>query len=107
MNGRVFNLNAPGNPFLQAVYVLVGGLLLIGAVLMGAVILVAALGFLLLFGAIFWLRVWWLRRKMARSKRTDGTSSGHPGPGSGRVIEVEYTVVEEKTPSNDREDRGA
>lgn len=104
MNGRVFSQGAPGNPFLQLLYLLLGGLLLIGAVLMGAVILAVALGFLLVFGAVFWLRVWWLRRKMMRAGRAGGTRSAQPGRTSGRVIEVEYSVVEEKTPTEDREE---
>jgi hypothetical protein len=83
----------PQNPFLQVVYFLVGGLLVIGAVLMGAVILAFVLGLVLIFGIVFWIRLWWLRRKLRRAGFGE-----QPGPGAqtGKTIEVEYTVVEER-----------
>ena len=101
MAPRLYTIQTPSNPFLQVLYLLVGGLLLIGAVLMGAVILAIAFGVALVVGLIVYVRVWWLGRKLRRSRgskpeRPDGKS------GSEDVLEVEYTVVDER---DDRRDR--
>ena len=99
-------LERPTNPLLQAVYLVVGALLLIGALVMGAVILAFVLGFVLVFGVVFWIRLWWLRRKLMRgsgaaNRRVDRAQEGD-------LIEVEYTVVEERDPRDARDrDRGA
>ena len=100
-------LERPTNPLLQAVYLVVGALLLIGALVMGAVILAFVLGFALVFGIVFWIRLWWLRRKLMRgsgaaARRVDRAQEGD-------LIEVEYTVVEERDPrdARDRRDRDA
>jgi len=98
--GLGFTPGTPQNPFVQVLYFLVGGLLLIGAVLMGAVILAFVFGFVLIFGIVFWIRLWWLRRKFERSGDDGGQGQG---PRSGKTIEVEYTVVEEREP-RDSED---
>lgn len=91
--GLRFAPGMPQNPFLQVLYLLAGGVVLIGAVLMGAVILSFVFGFALIVGAAFWIRLWWLRRKLRRA-------GGRPQPGAGsqagKTIEVEYTVVEER-----------
>jgi len=76
------------------------GLAVIGAVLMGAVILAFVLGFVVIFGIIFWLRLWWLGRKLRR--HAQAPADGQRSDAVGRVIEVEYTVVEEHDP--DRQD---
>lgn len=93
MAPRNYTLNPPSNPFLQVLYFLVGGVVLIGAVLMGAVILSFALGLALVAGVVFYVRFWWLKRKLAR--KAQATGANRPGPGDARVLEVEYTVVEE------------
>jgi hypothetical protein len=98
MSPRGYTFNAPTNPLLQVVYFVVGGVVLIGAVLMGAVILAIALGIAIILGLVVYARVWWLSRKIARSGSGPGAGSG-----SGRdadLIEVEYTVIDE------RDDRG-
>lgn len=63
------------------------GIGLIVAVLMGAVILAFVVGFVIIAGIVLWIRVMWMTRKM---RRRDPRS-----PSDGRVIEVEYTVVDE------------
>jgi len=103
MSGRIFIAGPSTNPLMQVVYLLLGGLVLIGALLMGAVILAFVLGFALIFGIVIWVRVWWLRRKMMRAggaQASPGNQSTHSE--SGRVIEVEYTVVDERNPGDDR-----
>jgi uncharacterized iron-regulated membrane protein len=103
MSGRIFITGPSTNPLMQVVYLLLGGLVLIGALLMGAVILAFVLGFALIFGIVIWVRVWWLRRKMLRARDAQappGSQSTHSE--SGRVIEVEYTVVDERNPGDDR-----
>lgn len=102
MHGRYFTLGTSTNPVVQMLYLLLGGVLLIGAVLMGAVILAFVFGLALVFGVVVWLRVWWLRRKM-RKARSGGSGRGTgSAASSGSVIEVEYTVVDERKPG-DRE----
>ena len=93
MAPRNYTFNPPSNPFLQVLYFLVGGVVLIGAVLMGAVILSFALGLALIAGIVFYIRVWWLKRKLARKDAGGGTN--RPDSGDAQVLEVEYTVVEE------------
>ena len=63
------------------------GIGLIVAVLMGAVILAFVVGFVIIAGIVLWIRVMWITRKMRRR--------GSRSPSDGRVIEVEYTVVDE------------
>jgi hypothetical protein len=94
MNGRYFTVGTSTNPVMQVLYLLVGGILLIGALLIGSVILAVVLGFALIFGVAIWLRIWWFRRKLGK---TPGRR-GHRRDADGEVIEVEYTVVDERKP---------
>lgn len=96
MRNRSFNLNAPTNPFLQAVYFIVGGVALIGAILMGAVILSVALGLAIIFGLVVFVRVWWLKRQIRRRMQQGGQKQEQNGPQDPNIIEVEYTVVDER-----------
>ena len=100
MPPRGFNFNPPANPFLQALYFVAGGVLLIGAILMGAVILAIALGIAIVAGLVVFVRVWWLKRKIERARRKRGGRSGTQD--SEKVIEVEYTVVDERDDSERR-----
>jgi hypothetical protein len=105
MPPRSYRFNAPTNPFLQVLYFIVGGVLLIGAVLMGAVILAVALGIAIILGLVIYVRIWWLRRRLRQSGRSQ--SDRNPS-GSGRtqgddVLEVEYTVVDERDDRHRRE----
>jgi hypothetical protein len=97
MPPRPHTISPPTNPFLQVLYIVVGGLLLIGAILMGAVILAVALGLAVILGIAVYLRVWWLNRKLKRSAR---------GGREAQVLEVEYTVVDERDERDERDDRG-
>lgn len=103
MNGRYFTVGTSTNPVMQVLYLLVGGVLLIGAVLIGSVILAVVLGFALIFGIVIWLRIWWLRRKMQKSGRS-GAGKRPNETSSGNVIEVEYTVVDERKPRDGERD---
>jgi membrane protein implicated in regulation of membrane protease activity len=94
MPPRTYTFKTPTNPFLQILYFLVGGILLIGAIFMSAIVLAFAFGFAIVLGLVIMVRVWWLKRKFARSGRVPSD-----GPGQTRqaeVIEVEYTVVDER-----------
>jgi hypothetical protein len=95
MPPRAFTLRAPSHPLLQAVYVAVGGIVLIGALLMGAVILAVALGIGLIIGVIAIGRSWWIGRKPGR------TSPRRPVAGT--LLEAEYTVIDER---DERDSRG-
>ncbi len=90
-------LGASGNPILQLAGLILGVLVAIGAVLVGAVILSFIIGFAVLAGLVAFTRLWWLRRRMQKS------SSGPSGPNGptrkvpGDIVEVEYTIVKERT----------
>jgi len=93
MAPRNYILTPPTNPVLQALYFIIGGIVLIGAVLMGAVILSLALGVAVIAGIVVYARFWWLRRKLARSGRAPDQDPSRPA--DAEVLEVEYTVVSE------------
>ena len=87
-------LGASGNPILQLAGLILGVLVAIGAVLVGAVILSFIIGFAVLAGLVAFARLWWLRRRMQKA------SSGPSGPTRkvpGDIVEVEYTIVKERT----------
>jgi small-conductance mechanosensitive channel len=103
MDPRTFMPNRPTNPLLQLVYLVAGGVLLIGAVLMGAVVLAFVFGLVLIFAVVFWLRLWWLRRRFVRGGGgTLGRQTAESSQRTGEVIEVEYTVVDERDPPSGR-----
>ncbi len=101
MPPRSYTFNTPTNPFLQVLYFVIGGIVLIGAVLMGAVILAIALGIALILGLVVYARVWWLGRKLR--KAAQDRRSGRGRQAGDEVLEVEYTVVEERD-ERDRRD---
>ena len=96
-------LGASGNPILQLAGLILGVLVAIGAVLVGAVILSFIIGFAVLAGLVAFARLWWLRRRMQNaSSGPSGPSgpSGQSGPSRkvpGDIVEVEYTIVKERT----------
>ena len=83
-------LSASENPILQLAGLILGALVAVGAVLVGAVVLSFIIGFAVLAGLVLFVRLWWLRRRMQRSA---GGATGRPG----EIVEVEYTVVKERT----------
>jgi small-conductance mechanosensitive channel len=98
----------PSNPLLQVVYFLVGGVVLIGALVMGAVVLSLVFGLALIAGVVIWIRIWWIRRKILKAAARTGAdrgAEGATGASAGRVIEVEYTVVDERPNPRDRAGR--
>lgn len=100
MPPRSYTFRPPTNPFIQVLYFLLGGILLIGAVIVGAFVLAFVLGLAVVVGLVVYARVWWLSRKLARTKSSSG-----PGPGGGssgsEVLEVEYRVVGERNEQDD------
>jgi hypothetical protein len=106
MNTRFAAGGMPQNPIAQFLIFVVAGLALVGIVFMGFVLLAVLLGAGFVLGIIVWVRWWWLNRKLGRAMR-DRTGrrgpDGGPRSGSGRVIEVEYTIVEEDDSSKLRD----
>ena len=102
-----YSFNTPTNPVLQVLYFVLGGIVLIGAVIMGAFILAIALGIAIVVGVIVYARVWWLKRTLRRAGGPFGGPSGRSvGGGStsdSEVLEVEYTVVDERDDRPGRE----
>lgn len=89
MRQRLYTFGRPAHPILQVLYFLVGAVLLIGALLMGAVILSLAIGVAAILGLVVFVRVWWLNRKLDKQGRSKRGKDDD-------LIEVEYTVVEER-----------
>lgn len=101
MPPRGYNFRMPSHPLLQIVYVVIGGIVLIGALLMGAVLLAVALGLGLIIGVVALLRSIWLGRGRAPPAR----SRPAPGPpAAGELLEAEYRVVAER---DERDGRGS
>jgi membrane protein implicated in regulation of membrane protease activity len=98
MSQRNFSQGVPGNPIVQIAAFLVAILIAIGAVFLGAVVLSFFVGFAIIGWIILTIRVWWLRRRMQPDSRM------RRGSQSGEIVEVEYTVVEER-PVNNPQDR--
>jgi hypothetical protein len=94
-----YPFRTPPHPLLQAVYFVIGGVVLIGAVLMGAVILAIALGLAVVIGVVAWIRFWWLKRRTARSAPPPATQ--------GELLEVEYSVLDERDERDERDSRGS
>jgi hypothetical protein len=105
MAPRIIFATPPGNPLLQVLYLLVGGLLLVGAVFLGAIILAVVVGFALVFGLVLWVRLWWLRRKFVRAnpgaQQSNAKSAESSGTGGVEITDVEYRVVGESEIESD------
>jgi len=100
MSPRGYKFRLPSHPLLQVVYVLLGGIVLIGALFMGAVLLTVALILGLIIGVVALLRAWWLGRGRPRPAR------GRPaqdGQAAGKLLDAEYSVVAER---DERDGRG-
>ena len=93
MQYRLYRSRLPENPLLQFVALVVAAIMAVGAIFLGAILLSLFLGLALIIGIVLYVRLWWLRRSL--SKRTE-----RPGARSGDFVEVEYTVVEERSPSD-------
>ncbi len=110
----MYRLTATGNPLLQLAGLAVGAVVAVGAILLGAVVLAFLLGFALVAGLVIYIRLWWLRRmrgwsgpRAHGSRGPSGQARGKgPAQGSTRqsearkdardIVEVEYTVIEER-----------
>ena len=97
-----YNFRTSGNPLVQALWMVGGVAVLVAAVLMGALVLAVLLALGAVAAAVFAVRVWWLRRKIARGgafnaphASPDGAAQQHEP----RLIEAEYTVVNERDAS--------
>jgi membrane protein implicated in regulation of membrane protease activity len=104
MNGR---FQTPGrlstNPFVQALSFLLLGIALIGAVLMGAIVIAFLVGLFAILGVVVWIRLWWLRRRMLRARGGSRARRDQGSQRSGRIIEVEYEVVDRRRDEKRRE----
>ncbi|MFN2349594.1 MAG: hypothetical protein ABR558_08515 [Thioalkalivibrio sp.] len=60
---------------------------LLAAMLLGFILFIAVLGLAALFAVVLAARLWWLKRKLRKT-------------GNGMVLEGEYVVVREESPSD-------
>src|ERR1700752_3632736 len=102
MNGRSFSFGSSSNPLVQALWLLVFALVLVGAVIMGAFVLMAILGLAAIAFIGFKVRGWWLRRH-PRGPGGDGSGPGRPAKGI-RYIDAEYEVLDPEAPERRRRD---
>jgi len=102
MDGRRFTAGMPANPLLQALSFIVGGIVLVIAIVMGAILLSVVLGLALIAALAIWIRLWWLRRKILDARAEYSGAGARPREATGRVIEVEYTVVDERNEKQER-----
>jgi hypothetical protein len=107
MNGRSFSFGNSGNPLVQALWLLVFAVGLLGAVIMGAFVLMAILGIAVIGFLGLQVRAWWLRRKRpGGGPGGDASGPGRPAKGI-RYIEAEYEVIDsEAAERRRREERG-
>ena len=85
----------PENPLLQFIALVAAAIVAIGAVLLGAILLSLFLGLAVIAGLVLYVRLWWLRRSLGKRREERGMRSGD-------IVEVEYTVIDERSPSNER-----
>ncbi len=88
-------LTVSRNPLLQLAGLVVGAIVTVGAILLGAVVLAFIVGFAVIAGLVLYIRLWWMRRQL-RQRRSGPRGRGREEP-PGEIVEVEYTVVEERT----------
>jgi hypothetical protein len=109
MSVRHYSFGTSGNPLVQALWMVLGAVLLVGALVMGAVVLSALFALGAVAAGVFALRVWWLRRKLRRDSAYHDASGSQTGENAGaapRLIEGEYTVVDERDADEARRPSG-
>ncbi len=85
----------PENPLLQFLALVVAAIVAIGAVVLGAILLSLFLGLAVIAGLVLYVRLWWLRRSLSKRPSEQRMRSGD-------IVEVEYTVIDERSPSSER-----
>jgi len=95
MSQSAYKLQFSRNPLVQIAAVVVAVLVTVGAVFLGAIVLSFFVGLAILAWLGLTIRLWWLRRRMRRSE------TGRSAQG-GEIMDVEYTVVEERTVEHSR-----
>jgi hypothetical protein len=93
MNSRSFSFGHSGNPLVQALWLLVFGLALVGAFIVGAFVLMAILGLAVITFLGFKLSGWWLRRRPGSGPPGGGPGPQRPAKGI-RYIDAEYEVID-------------
>ncbi len=95
MSQSAYKLQFSRNPLVQIAAVVVAVLVTVGAVFLGVIVLSFFVGLAILAWLGLTIRLWGLRRRMRRGE------TGHSAQG-GEILEVEYTVVEERTVESSR-----
>jgi uncharacterized membrane protein len=95
MQQRYYRIRPPSNPILQVFALIGAAILTIGAIFIGAIFLSLFLGLAVIAGLVLYIRLWWLRRKA-------GTRASRGRPRPGEYVEVEYTVVQQRSESREK-----
>jgi len=96
MQERLYRIRQPSNPILQFFALVAAALIAVGAILLGAIVFTFFLGLAVIGGLVLYIRLWWLRRRSANISRTTRSRSGD-------IVEVEYTVVRQRSMSNGKQ----
>lgn len=95
MQQRYYRVRPPSNPILQVFALIGAAILAVGAIFIGAIFLSLFLGLAVIAGLVLYIRLWWLQRRAGKS-----AASGRQRPGE--YVEVEYTVVRERSESSEK-----
>ena len=98
MQSRLYRARLPNNPLLQFVALIVATVVAVGAVFLGAILLSLFLGLAVIAGIILYIRLWWLGRRVRKQGSGDGGRAGD-------FVEVEYTVIDERSVADDKPTR--
>jgi uncharacterized iron-regulated membrane protein len=105
MSSRQYTFATPGGPVAQVLWLIGGAVVLVGALIMGVFVLMMLLGLGAVAAAVLAVRVWWVRRKLRRAGAFDVPGADPARTADARLIDAEYTVVDERDPERDERDR--
>ncbi|MGI9259289.1 MAG: hypothetical protein ACR2QQ_10665 [Gammaproteobacteria bacterium] len=101
MNQGAYRQNLPQNPIVKVFAMIVAALFAVGAIFLGAVVIFFLVGFALLVWILFSVRLWWMRRQMrGRGGHAQTRTRTRTEREGGDIVEVEYRVVEERSPES-------
>lgn len=92
----------PGNPFVNAVVIVLGALAIAASLVVGFFAFVVLASVFIMLAAVVGLRLWWLNWRFRRQK--PGTAE-RPGTESAELIEGEYRILRSEQRDTERPGR--